>query len=289
KIKGVVTFVKAIRNDSEDDHPSRPLIRHQNPRLNDPGVAPAPPLPPRIVLGLINKDAELRKPHGRGRQLMKPLRFGYGPAAKRLDNGKLRAVAIPTKEQNTSDPKGPIPLTAGNAGQTIVLSRKPQTNIAATNFLASQKFTDTRQSMASGNSDSSRRRRIPSLPRIPHQRMHFVTSLGSGGEGRCDLFRLHNRPNTLLVVKTLKELPNVVWYKNIKRKPIEAHILQDLLPPHPRIVRLHDFTYSPLTTKFFYEYCDLGDLQDVIDNYFDREAKIPEGFIWHAFSHLAEA
>ncbi|KAI4287642.1 MAG: hypothetical protein L6R35_003095, partial [Caloplaca aegaea] len=45
KMKGAVTFIRARRSDEKVDNAQRPLIRHQNPRLNAPGASPAPPLP----------------------------------------------------------------------------------------------------------------------------------------------------------------------------------------------------------------------------------------------------
>ncbi|KAL8649838.1 MAG: hypothetical protein Q9210_004168, partial [Variospora velana] len=46
KMKGAVTFIRARRSDEKVHNAQRPLIRHQNPRLNAPGVLPSPPLPP---------------------------------------------------------------------------------------------------------------------------------------------------------------------------------------------------------------------------------------------------
>ncbi|KAL9004762.1 MAG: hypothetical protein Q9188_002419, partial [Gyalolechia gomerana] len=294
KIQSALTFIKAIQHDGKDDHPARPLIRHQNPRLNGPGVAPAPPLPPRRLLQKrINKNSKQKEPIGEARQLAIHAGFRYIPAVNRLDDGKLHenapAAGPPGSEEKTVNCNKPIPEAVGKADQATVLVCKPPADLRAAKLLNPHKSADTLRSMASGCSNKSRKSRIPPLPRIPHQRMHFITRLGSGGEGHCDLFRLHNPPRTLLAIKTLNEIPDLIWHKNIKRKPLEAHILQDLLPPHPRILRLYDYTYSPLSTKLYYEYCSLGDLQDLIDNHFKRDIKVPEGFIWHAFAQLAEA
>ncbi|KAL8893757.1 MAG: hypothetical protein Q9192_004954 [Flavoplaca navasiana] len=127
-------------------------------------------------------------------------------------------------------------------------------------------------------------------PRLPHQRMHFLRRLGDGGEGHIDLFRLHCLPQTFLAVKTLKRTPDVIFYKNNTRKPLEAHILQDLLPtPHPHIVQMFGYTCTPRKTMMIYEYCILGDLQDVLESHFRRQALIPEGFIWHVYVAIAKA
>lgn len=70
-------------------------------------------------------------------------------------------------------------------------------------------------------------------------------------------------------------------------KPTEAAILADILGPHRYIIDLKCWYQNPLT--FWYEYCSAGDLQDLIDAYTDRKARIPEGFIWHSFLQLADA
>ncbi|KAL8837207.1 MAG: hypothetical protein Q9176_005838 [Flavoplaca citrina] len=127
-------------------------------------------------------------------------------------------------------------------------------------------------------------------PRLPHQRMHFLCRLGDGGEGHIDLFRLHCPPQTLLAIKTLKRTPDLIFHKNKTRKPLEAHILQDLLPtPHPHIVQMFGYTCTPRKTMMIYEYCSLGDLQDVLESHFKRQALIPEGFIWHIYLAVAKA
>ncbi|KAL8931305.1 MAG: hypothetical protein Q9211_007069, partial [Gyalolechia sp. 1 TL-2023] len=294
KIQNALTFIKAIRHDGKDDHPARPLIRHQNPRPNGVGVAPAPPLPPRRVLPKrIKKDAEQKEPDGEARQLAKPTRFGYTPVVNKFDDGKVlenAPAAGPRGRAGTAAKcNKPVPETVGEADQATALVRKPQTDLIAAQVLNPHKSTDTLRSVANGCSSKSRKPPIPSRPRIPHQRMHFLTRLGSGGEGHCDLFRLHSPARTLVAIKTLNGTPDLVWHRTIKRKPLEAHILQELLPPHPRILRLYDYTYSPRATKLHYEYCPLGDLQDLVDNHFERDIPVPEGFIWHAFAQLAEA
>ncbi|KAL8713273.1 MAG: hypothetical protein Q9225_006793, partial [Loekoesia sp. 1 TL-2023] len=73
------------------------------------------------------------------------------------------------------------------------------------------------------------------------------------------------------------------------REPAEVTILNSILSPHPHIIDLQHWSQSPTTTTLWYEYCSQGDLQDLIDAYTSRRAKIPESFIWHTFLQLASA
>ncbi|KAL8708975.1 MAG: hypothetical protein Q9220_006183 [cf. Caloplaca sp. 1 TL-2023] len=130
------------------------------------------------------------------------------------------------------------------------------------------------------------------LPRLPHRRMHYIRPLGSGGEGRCSLFQLHTPPSKLLVIKALKSQPAMKWISHYKRKPLEAFILQDLLPPHPNIIQLYDYVSTPRSTTLYYEYAALGDLQRLIDKTNDHRNEnvaLDEQLIWHIFSQLASA
>ncbi|KAL8823419.1 MAG: hypothetical protein Q9170_008360, partial [Blastenia crenularia] len=291
KLKGMITFIKVIRPDSSDDRPAKPLIRHQNPRLNDNGVIPAWPLPPaHPMLRLINKDTELREEHGEGRRPVKYTRFGFRPAIKGADVGvspvSPRAVSSPAKQRIKPKCNGTKPPLNKNATKADV---KAPVNPVAAIDLTTNKSNEALQSPARADSTQAIRQRIPRLPRIPHQQMHFIRRIGSGGEGHCSLFRLHHRPRTLLAVKTLISPPELVWSQTKKRVPIEAHILQGLLPPNPHVIKLYDYTHSPLGTKFYYEYCPLGDLQDTIDKVAGKGRRVPESFIWHAFAQLADA
>ena len=70
-----------------------------------------------------------------------------------------------------------------------------------------------------------------------------------------------------------------------KRKPAEAIILKEILGPHPLICNLQAFTKD----TFWFEYCGLGDLQDLCSGYVKHNIYVPEAFIWHAYRQLAEA
>ncbi|KAI4120334.1 MAG: hypothetical protein LQ338_007088 [Usnochroma carphineum] len=293
KIKGAVAFMKAVRNEGKDDHPQRPLIRHQNPRLNGPGVAPAPPLrPPPIDLTPVSNDSDPKAASGDAIRLTKRSRLGYRSIKKSPQRGKfllgLHRRTAPAGKAARSDHRTPKPEEEKRSANLPEKSIQEPKSKTEAQHLTTHRSTCTLRVSGSGTSHLQNSR-TQSLPRLPHQRMHFITSIGSGGEGRCDLFRLHNPPKNLVAVKTLKGNPELIWHRNTKHKPREVYILQDLLPPHERIIRLYDYTRNPLTTKLYIEYCPLGDLEDIIDNYFNRDVRIPEGFIWHAFLQLAEA
>ncbi|KAI4187265.1 MAG: hypothetical protein LQ348_004121, partial [Seirophora lacunosa] len=287
KMKRAATFIRAKRSDERDDHPQRPLIRHQNPRLNAPGVPPSPPLPPPwTIVAPVSQEATPRILPGEADALVDPLWFGYRSSKQ-------------SSSDESSQPDNPTPLTSAR-GKTVGTNVRSPANSNATSTTvptrttliphpqSSRKASPTPSSSAQPHSLAQ-----PPLPRIPHRRMHFLLRLGAGGEGHCDLFRLHDPPRTLLAVKTLKctsrPLSLIRTANHPKGKPFEAYILQDLLPPHTNIIRFHDYTSNALTTKFYTEYCPLGDLQDVLDSYFKRDAKVPEPFLWHTFLQLARA
>ena len=109
-----------------------------------------------------------------------------------------------------------------------------------------------------------------------------IQHIGEGGQGACSLVR-RSRDSQLLVLKASSE-PKIS-----RGTPIEIRILRDLLPPHQRIASLVDSCIFPDHTELYFEYCDGGDLQDLIDQYCDHMTQIPESFIWHVFIQMAEA
>ncbi|KAI9866057.1 MAG: G2-specific serine/threonine protein kinase, partial [Pleopsidium flavum] len=112
-----------------------------------------------------------------------------------------------------------------------------------------------------------------------YERVH---SIGEGGQGSCVLFR-RSRDKKLMVRKTITRP------KLSQGIPLEIRILRDILPTHRRIANLyHAFTFE-LHTELYLEYCDAGDLHDLIDEYAFHNTTIPESFLWHVFIQLAEA
>ncbi|KAI4145624.1 MAG: hypothetical protein L6R39_003744, partial [Caloplaca ligustica] len=291
KIRGAVTLIKAIKQKGEDE-PEKPLIRHQNPRMNPPGIAPSPPLsPPPTVLAPVSNDAESRMLPGEANALIERSRVGLRSIKKSPERGRFlierHLRPAPAVEVVKPDHRVPVPEVKAGENEKFEPTNRPQTTLIP-QPLTVHRSTGNLRSTGSRPCSSRSSPNHP-LPRIPHQRMHFLARLGTGGEGRCDLFRLYNPPQTLLAVKTLKGGAELVRHRDTKRKPLEAYILQDLLPPHKRIIQMHDYTWNPMTTKLYLEYCPLGDLQEIIDNFFKRDIRIPEGFIWHVLQQLAEA
>ncbi|KAL8642762.1 MAG: hypothetical protein Q9226_008471, partial [Calogaya cf. arnoldii] len=117
-------------------------------------------------------------------------------------------------------------------------------------------------------------------------RYDFVKNIGVGGQGQCDLYSRASRHNKkLLVCKIMKHGFETAYDGNGKVKPAEAIILKDILGPHPLVCNLQAFTNH----TFWFEYCGLGDLQDLCDGYIKHGTRVPESFVWHAYRQLAEA
>lgn len=114
-----------------------------------------------------------------------------------------------------------------------------------------------------------------------------VRSLGFGGNGNC--FLLERREDQLLrVCKVSRRRPEYMASLDVIR-PLEARILQDILPTHDRILRIHDCIINPLTTQLYFDYCSGGDLQDLMDHYYQLQKPMEENFLWHCYLQLAEA
>ncbi|KAL9596714.1 MAG: hypothetical protein Q9219_005625 [cf. Caloplaca sp. 3 TL-2023] len=308
RIKTAIAVIKAPNHhhdDSKDNNRQArhlPLIRHQNPRLNGPGIAPAPPLPqslqaPTLNVVIMNVESKASD------RSIQPLpvdrsRFGFRPSlAKKKpsdDDKKKKKIADGNTRMEEQKPQGNHAKKTKEAPPpppkpTIVRNTTPPIpNNNNNNPLATDKPLVASPTVS------------PLLPRLPHRRMHFLRPLGTGGEGHCSLFRLHSpTPSgpTLLVMKTFHATPLLTRHRSSSLpKPLEAYILHDLLPPHPNILKLYDYTCSPRATRLYYEFCAGGDLQDIVDSYFSDPCglrtggkKIPEGFIWHVFAQLASA
>ncbi|MCJ1363918.1 hypothetical protein MMC16_003027 [Acarospora aff. strigata] len=106
--------------------------------------------------------------------------------------------------------------------------------------------------------------------------------VGEGGQGSCSLIR-RCRDNKLMVLKTITNSHLSLGV------PIDIRILRDLLPPHRRIAGLLNSSILPDRTELYLEFCDAGDLQDLIDTYLTRRTLIPEPFLWHVLVQLSEA
>ena len=107
-------------------------------------------------------------------------------------------------------------------------------------------------------------------------------SIGEGGNGKC--FLLERRTDgALRACKVSSSHP-----KYCHKKPFEAWILQDVLPNHENIVRLHDYVVHSWKTQVYFEYCDGGDMHSTIEAYLDSGELVPEYNVWECFHQLAK-
>jgi len=117
------------------------------------------------------------------------------------------------------------------------------------------------------------------------QQYFLVKDVGVGGEGQCSLV-MRKGDSQLRVIKSVKRP------RKYAGKPIEAVILQDVLPDrHNNIIHLHNyemFSQGP-GVSYYFEYCAGGDLYDLVSRYNDHNVFVPELFIWKAFIQLASA
>ncbi|KAL8801053.1 MAG: hypothetical protein Q9182_004745 [Xanthomendoza sp. 2 TL-2023] len=293
-------FIGIPRNDGPQDQRPRLKIRHQNPRLNEPGVAPCRPLRPSNVgtgpVSIIPDHIQEKTSLGQTLLRLEPLRLSNKIIKQRSDSQRRKSrdpVPSPPEADRLAGEK--LTPTAEVHVKQLVVPSKDLIVPQSIELASTPASTDNGQ--AAPEKDAPERvstQHCSALailrPRLPHQRLHFIRRIGHGGEGYCDLFRVHAAPETLLAVKTLLRTPDLVRHRNNKRKPLEAHILQDVLStPHPHVIQMFGYTCTPGRTVLYYEYCSLGDLQDVVEAYFSRNVTIPEGFIWHVYLAIAKA
>ena len=112
----------------------------------------------------------------------------------------------------------------------------------------------------------------------------FVTHIAIDGEGIIDLMRTRSTRH-LVVRKTVE------YARSAYAKPIEAAMLQDILPDrHPNIINLHAFEpYDLEGARYYLEYCPGGDLHQLVNQYKRHRAFLPEPFIWHVYKQLLSA
>ncbi|KAL8954367.1 MAG: hypothetical protein Q9183_007164 [Haloplaca sp. 2 TL-2023] len=303
------------------------MIRHQNPYMNRPGVKPAPP--PRQIHAVAATVAALKptktqKPDGFVCKTIarieltcnkKTMRARDRPDDEKPLKSKIPVPAPPRPARRPGDSLGHpcvvddipavvirIPSTPPPPPAAPTAKKFPDRDAKLTTAIISsppcaptkRKFSerDGKSMTAATNKRHATNPNILDLsrlrPTLPYRRRHYIRRLGEGGEGHCDLFRLHS-PHTLLVIKTFKETPQLIWLTPSEQKPLEAYIMQDILVPHPRILKLHDYVHTKRTTMLFYEFCEYNTLQEVTENYWAHGIKVPEAFVWHVFCQLAEA
>ncbi|KAL8751500.1 MAG: hypothetical protein Q9199_006372, partial [Rusavskia elegans] len=300
-------FIRPSRKETERPRKSKLRFRRQNPTSIPPDVAPSRPLLPATDLGRagtppvqirpsrhtspLTRRSRERKKLCKGRAIKKTPKSTPLPIVFRKNSAPLNYLLtpppLPPRPKLKIDPEQHTVLD-----NTNIVTASPVVAASPVSELDVNPFNDEHSIGGDANHNDAELLYVLSAlrPRLPHQRMHYLRRLGDGGEGHIDLFRLHCPFQTLLAVKTLKRTPDLICHKNNKRKPLEAHILQDLLPtPHPHIVQMFGYTCTPRKTILIYEYCSLGDLQDLLENYFARSVNIPEGFIWHVYLAIAKA
>ena len=111
-----------------------------------------------------------------------------------------------------------------------------------------------------------------------------VKHIGFGGEGDCSLVR-RGSDKQLFAVKTVHK-PQLVQHQ-----PIEAMVEILFEHRHRNIIQLHHWTFvSGISlVNYYFEYCEGGDLFNLMRQYDLHNKDIPELFIWHTFLGVAGA
>ena len=133
-------------------------------------------------------------------------------------------------------------------------------------------------------SDRSGECNVADRPRPKSGNYEFIKQIGVDGEGVIDLMR--SRGVGQLVVRKTVDYARLAY-----AKPIEAAVLQDILPErHPNIINLHAFeSYQLEGARYYFEYCSGGDLHELVNQYRKRRMLLPEPFIWQTYQRLASA
>ena len=111
-----------------------------------------------------------------------------------------------------------------------------------------------------------------------------LRNLGHGGNGNC--FLLERRSDKALRVCKVTFGRANRGHANL---PHEVRLLRNFLPPNDRILRAYEAIQGPRQCQLYFDYCDGGDLSDLIRYYGRFQTLLPESFIWHAFLQLSEA
>ncbi len=123
-------------------------------------------------------------------------------------------------------------------------------------------------------------RRYAHDPNTENSRYEVRRKLGEGGQASVYLVRLRGT-DKLYAQKRIADHGS---------KATEHHILEDVLPGrHRRLANLNASFRHPGMHHLYFDYCDVGDLDMVINRYRKHNTKFPEPFIWHVVKQLAEA
>lgn len=126
--------------------------------------------------------------------------------------------------------------------------------------------------------------------RAPHaDAWRVVRTVGAGAQGTCVLVQRES-DGLLAIRKQVK----IYIALDTKRMPLEAVILQDVLPSSKRVIKLLDFSFESSHRHEdglieWFEYCRGGDLQAAMERVASRSGSFSEDFIWHCFIQIAEA
>ena len=145
-------------------------------------------------------------------------------------------------------------------------------------------LTSTGSTLVNLSGDRLGERNVADGPRSGSGNYDFIKQIGIDGEGVIDLMR--SRSVSQLVVRKTVEYARLAY-----AKPIEAAVLQDILPErHPNIIKLHAFeSYQLEGARYYFEYCSGGDLHELVNQYRKRRMLLPEPFIWQTYQKLASA
>lgn len=117
-----------------------------------------------------------------------------------------------------------------------------------------------------------------------HGLWRVLRAIGAGGQGECVL--VQRESDGLVAVRKQTEV-----YEVLQGFPLEAIILEKVLPRSPRITKLISFKLKPACRHRdnlieWFEYCRGGDLHNAMEQ---LRGRVTEDFVWHCFIQLAEA
>ena len=127
---------------------------------------------------------------------------------------------------------------------------------------------------------------IGSILTTPRNEYKVLKKLGEGGQGKAFLVRR-------IRYKGRKEGSSgalVVCKEEKRGDSVEVRILREVLAGrNKRIPEFFEAGTGHGNSLIFLEYCNAGDLHEVIEWYYEHNRSIPEGFVWTVFCHLSEA
>lgn len=150
--------------------------------------------------------------------------------------------------------------------------------------LALSSSTSTGSTLVNLSADPTDERNLADSPDSQTGKYALIEQIAVDGEGVIHLMR--NCSTGQLVARKTVEYASLAF-----NKPIEAAILQDILPEsHNNIIRLDAFeSYRIEGARYYFEYCSGGDLHQLVNQYRRHRAYLPEPFIWHVYKQILSA